>query len=104
MIKPRKPKKPHPAEIAAEAQMIDAIRNAQSFIASLFVGRGQYEKLGAPTVLGALAAAEILEGQHVASTRRAIIYAVGFDNIATMITYGLIEKLRNIHISTGKNR
>lgn len=89
----KRAKKIHPAEIAAEADMIFAIRGASCFIASLFVGRGEYEKLGATTVLNAVAQAKYLEAKHVASTRRAIIYAVSIDNVATMITYSLIEKL-----------
>lgn len=95
-----KKKKPHPADIAAEEQMIVAIRNADCFLASLFVGRGEYKKIGAPTVLGALAAAQLLESAHNTSTRRAIIYAVGADNSATMITYELIERLRSIAINS----
>lgn len=96
-----KKKKPHLADIAAEEQMIVAIRNADCFLASLFVGRGEYKKLGAPTVFGALCAAQLLESAHANSTRRAIIYAVGADNSATMVTYELIERLRSIALAKG---
>lgn len=83
----------HAADVIAEELAIGAIRNAQSFLASLFVGRGEYEKAGAPTIYGALAAAQLLESKHIKSTRRAIIYAVSHDNVATMLTYELINKL-----------
>lgn len=86
----------HAADVIAEEKMIEAIRHAQSYVASLFVGRGEYEKAGAPTIYGALAAAQLLESKHIKSTRRAIIYAVGHDNAATMLTYELIDHLISI--------
>jgi hypothetical protein len=86
------PKKQHPAEIAAEAQMIVAIRGADHFLASLFRGAGQYDKAPAPTVLAALRAGRAMEA-GARGTQKSIIYAVGPDGRATMITYALIEKL-----------
>lgn len=85
-------KKQHPAEIAAEEQMIVAIRSAAYFMASLFKGAGEYEKLNAATVLGAVAAGELL-ASRARGTQRAMIYAIGVDNRATLITYALIDRL-----------
>lgn len=93
MIAPRKPKKPHPAEIAAEEQMISAIRFADHFLASLFVGRGEYRKRTGGTVLAAMQHARALE-RSASSTRRCMIYAIGKDGRATFITEALIERLR----------
>jgi hypothetical protein len=85
-------KKPHPADIAAEAQMTDAIRGADHFLASLFKGAGEYEKTNTSTVLNALESAKIMEAQHK-GTQRCIFYAVGPDGHATMLTRELINRL-----------
>lgn len=87
-----KRKKPHPAEIAAEHAMIDAIRNADHFLASLFVGRGEYQVRSARTVKEALTVAPLLESAFP-TTRKCIIYAVSKGGTATMLTYGAIDKL-----------
>lgn len=85
-------KKQHPADIAAEAQMIDAIRSADRFMASIFRGAGEYTKLERPTVLQAIGA-----GNDLVTTLRInaqpIIYAIGSDGKATMLTRALIERL-----------
>lgn len=86
------PKKPHPAEIAAEQQMIDAIRAADHFMASLFKGAGQYDKATAANVRLALDEARKLENA-ARGTQRAMIYAIGKDGRATFLTTALIDKL-----------
>lgn len=85
-------KKPHPAEIAAEAVMIDAIRSADHFMASLFVGRGRYEKQRAKTVREALQARIELRAKHRVN-QTGMIYAVLRDGRAIFITDSLISKL-----------
>ena len=85
-------KKRHDAEVAAEADMITAIRHADHFMASLFRGAGEYEKRTAPTVLAAVKAGNEMAAL-ARTTRRAIIYAIGADNRATMITMELIANL-----------
>jgi hypothetical protein len=87
----RAAKKPHPAEIAAEAAMIEAIRNADHFLASLFVGRGEYQVRSARNVREALTIAPLLETAFP-TTRKCIIYAVAKDGVATMLTYDLLDK------------
>lgn len=82
----------HPAEIAAEQAMIDAIRSADHFLASLFVGRGEYQVRGARNVKEALSIAPLLETAFP-TTRKCIIYAVAKDGVATMLTYAAIDKL-----------
>lgn len=88
----RAPKAQHPAEIAAEAAMIDAIRKADHFLASLFRGAGVYEKAKASTVIGALDEARKLESLS-RRTMRCMIYAVAPDGRATLLTNALIERL-----------
>lgn len=88
----RKPKAQHPAEIAAEDAMIEAIRKADHFLASLFKGAGVYEKAKAPTVKAALAEALKME-QLSRRTMRCMIYAVAPDGRATLLTNALIERL-----------
>lgn len=87
-------KKRHPAEIAAEADMIEAIRGADHFLASLFIGHGEYKKAKAATVYAAEIAAADLESNYSKHTRRCILYAVGKDGRATMITRDLIDRLK----------
>jgi hypothetical protein len=86
-------KKPHPSIAASEAIMIDAIRSADHFLASLFIGRGQYEKREAATVAGAIKHAVALQAEHVEGTRRAMIYAVSKDGRATFLTEALMGRL-----------
>lgn len=90
-------KKQHPAEIAAETQMIAAIRGANHFLASLFRGAGQYDKAPAATVLDAVRAGRRME-QSARGTQRSIIYAVAPNGRATMITYALIDRLTALAI------
>ncbi len=101
MIAPRKPKKPHPAEIAAKASAIEAIRNADHFVASLFVGRGEYAIKSAPTVIRAIERARELEKDSRAFTRRATISAVGKDGRATLLTDTLMNQLLTAAIAAG---
>jgi hypothetical protein len=86
-------KKPHSADLAAEASMVEAIRNADCFLASLFVGRGIYEKIKAPTVSAAQREAVRLE-RLLGSTRRCVIYAMDHEGRATFISAALIERLK----------
>lgn len=86
-------KKQHPADIASEKAMIEAIRNADHFLASLFRGIGSYEKVEAPTVLRALQMAADLEARSC-STKRCMIYAVAHDGHSTLVTKSLIERLK----------
>lgn len=84
-------KKSHPAELAAEQAMIDAIRSADHFLASLFVGRGEYQVRSARNVKEALSIAPLLESAFP-TTRKCIIYAVAKDGVATMLTYSMIDR------------
>lgn len=86
----------HEAEIAAQEQMINAIREADHFVASLFVGRGKYEKMSGKTVKEAIAAGN-RRAAEIQTSRRAILYAVSADNRATMITNSLIERLAMLY-------
>lgn len=86
-------KRPHPADLAADAAMVTAIRSADHFMASLFRGVGEYEKRTAPTVKAALDQAAMMEAQSK-RTMQALIYAIGRDGRATMITRSLIDRLR----------
>lgn len=92
--------KRHPADVAAESQMIAAIRSADHFMASLFRGSGYYEKSTAPTVLSALYAAARMEG-HCSTTQRCMIYAIGKDGRATFLTRALIDRLLKMQLSKG---
>lgn len=85
-------KKVHPADVAAEAQMIAAIRTADHFLASLFCGYGRYDKTEASTVLSVLSAGARME-VDARGTQRCIFYAVGADGRATMLTRDLIDRL-----------
>jgi hypothetical protein len=90
---------------AIETRAIEAIRRADHFTASLFLGRGQYRVERRPTVLAAMQAALEIEHDPRACTRRALIYAIAPDGHATLLTAALIEKLRNLaNQSKGKNR
>ena len=89
-------KRPHPSEVAGDAQAVDAIRNATYFRASVFVGRGTYITADAITVRGALEKALLLEADERAYTRRALIYAVSPEGHQTLIRQELIDKLRRL--------
>jgi hypothetical protein len=89
-------KKPHPSIAASEAKMIDAIRSADRFTATLFIGRGQYIGADASTVLGALKKAALLETDERAHTRRAMISAVSKEGHATFLTPALIQRLKDL--------
>lgn len=116
-MKKARTKKAHIAEVAAEQAMIDAVRSADHFLASLFVGRGEYQVRSARTVKEALSVALLLESAFP-STRKCIIYAVSADsakvqarNAVTMLTYGAIDKLiatvelpRGFEIVAGKHK
>ena len=85
-------KKPHPADIAAEEQMIAAIRAADHFMASIFIGAGQYEKRTGETLKEAIVKAKLLMSSRRFNARP-IYYAVAKDGRATMLTLALIERL-----------
>lgn len=91
-------RKPHPADIAAENQMIAAIRGADHFMASLFRGVGLYQKATAPTVRGALQEAKRLEGL-ARTTQRCMIYAISPEGRATLLTAALIGRLLALQTS-----
>jgi hypothetical protein len=79
-----------------ETRAVTAIREADHFTASLFLGRGQYRVERRPTVLAAMQAAREIEADPAAHTRRAIIYAIAPDGYATLITAALIAKLLSL--------
>jgi len=66
------PKKLHPADEAA----LREIAEATSFVATLFLGRGQYAKRFAATLAWARAEAKYLIGEHPNSGRLPMIYAI----------------------------
>ncbi len=87
-----------------EARAIAAIRAADHFTASVFLGRGQYRVEKAATVFDAVRAARAIESEPGAYTRRALIYAIAKDGHATLLTAALIGKLRDcVNQSRGKN-
>lgn len=83
--------KRHPADIAAEAKMVEAIRGAAYFMASVYTHHG-YLKTTTKTVRAARAA-----GIELAATanngRKAILYACDAEDRATMLTDALIDRL-----------
>jgi hypothetical protein len=81
---------------AIETRAIEAIRHADHFTASLFLGRGQYRVERQPTVLAAMQAAREFEQDPAAHTRRALIYAIAPDGHATLLTAELISKLLSL--------
>jgi len=87
-------KVPHPH---IEARAIDAIRKADHFTASVFLGRGNYRVEKRPTVLAAIQAAREIESDPATYTRRALIYAIAPDGHATLLTAELIRKLLSLH-------
>lgn len=86
-------KRQHPADAIAEEQMISAIRSADRFVASVFVGRGQYVTGSAPNVIAALNIAYQLEADPRAFTRRATISAVSKEGVATFLSNELLARL-----------
>jgi hypothetical protein len=81
-----------------EAKAIEAIRSADHFTASLFIGRGQYLIEKRCTVLAAMQAAREIEHDPRACTRRALIYAIAPDGHATLLTAALVAKLLNLKL------
>lgn len=81
-----------PSDFDIDTMAIDAIRTADHFLASLFIGRGQYKIEKRATVVAAREAARALNAEP-GFTRRAIIYAVSADGRATMLTDALINSL-----------
>src|SRR5258707_280168 len=79
-----------------ETREIEAIRRADHFTASLFLGRGQYRVARRSTVLAAMQAAREIESDPAAHTRRALIYAIAPDGHATLLTAELIAKLLSL--------
>src|SRR5438045_404543 len=74
MAIPNRRKRIHPADVIDER----AVREASSFIASIFVGLGQYDKREAHTLVEArTAAAELLKAHP--SGRKVLIYAIHAD-------------------------
>ena len=88
---------------AIETRSIEAIRKADHFSASLFIGRGQYLIERRHTVLAAMDAAREIEQDPRAGTRRAMIYAIAADGYATVLTAALIAKLLSLN-SKGPGR
>lgn len=76
-----------------DTRAVEAIRKADHFTATLFLGRGQYRVEKRPTVLAAMQAAREIETDPRTFTRRASIYAIAPDGYATLLTAGLIAKL-----------
>ncbi|XIA64771.1 hypothetical protein ACFIOY_39355 [Bradyrhizobium sp. TZ2] len=81
---------------AIETRAIEAIRHADHFTASLFLGRGQYRVEKRPTVLAAMQAAREIEKDPAAHTRRALVHAITPDGYATLLSAGLIAKLLSL--------
>ncbi|WP_166304272.1 hypothetical protein [Bradyrhizobium sp. 2S1] len=81
---------------AIETRAIEAVRRADHFTASLFLGRGQYRVEKRPTVLAAMQAAREIESDPAAYTRRALVYAIAADGHATLLTAALIAKLLSL--------
>jgi hypothetical protein len=75
---------------------VQAIRTADHFTATLFIGRGEYLIEKRPTVLAAMQAAREIERDPRACTRRALIYAIAPDGHAPLLTAALIAKLRSL--------
>jgi hypothetical protein len=75
---------------AIETRAIEAIRHADHFTASLFLGRSKYRIEKRPTVLAAMQAAREIEQDPAAHTRRALVYAITPDGYATLLSAGLI--------------
>lgn len=65
-------RKPHPADLAD----LRDIPSATSFIASLFLGRGEFAKAEAGTLEAARAAAASLAQQHPTSGRKPMVYGI----------------------------
>lgn len=74
------PRKPHPVDFCD----IAIIREAIEFSAALFLGRGQYARARAPSLIEIKAAATRLEAEHPG--RRALIYAINLAGRSAVIT------------------
>ncbi|WP_199805667.1 hypothetical protein [Bradyrhizobium lablabi] len=79
-----------------EARAVEAIRKADHFTASIFLGPGQYRIERPPTVLAAMQAAREIETEPGAVTRRALICAIAPDGHATLLTAALLAKLLSL--------
>lgn len=79
-----------------ETRAVQAIRTADHFTATLFVGRGEYLVERRDTVLAVMQAASDIERDPRACTRRAMIYAIAADGHATLLTAALIAKLLSL--------
>jgi len=79
-------------------------RDADYFVACLFVGHGNYINEAARTVLAAIDVAKKLEEDPRAFTRRATISAVGKDGRATLLTDTLMNSLIASAVATGWKR
>jgi len=76
-----------------ETRAVVAIRRADHFTASIFLGRGKYRIEKRSTVIAAMQAAREIESDPAAFTRRALIYAIAPDGHATLLTAAVIAKL-----------
>jgi hypothetical protein len=79
-----------------DARAVEAIRKADHFTATLFLGRGKYRIEKRPTVLAAMQAAREIEQDPAAHTRCALVYAITPDGYATLLSAGLIAKLLSL--------
>jgi hypothetical protein len=77
---------------------VEAIRKADHFTTSLFLGRGQYRIEKRPTVLAAMHAAREIEQDPAAHTRRALIYGIAPGGHATLLTTALVAKLLSLKL------
>ena len=72
---------------AIETRAIEAIRRADHFTASLFLGRGQYRVARRPTVLAAMQAAREIENDLDKKGRLLLRYS-GTENLARVMIEG----------------
>lgn len=75
-------KKPHPADLAQEA----IIRNAIRYEVALFLGTGRYAHGTAPTLTEARIEAKRLAVENPGNGRKAMIYAVDASEKAALVT------------------
>ncbi|MEY9460412.1 MULTISPECIES: hypothetical protein [Bradyrhizobium] len=79
-----------------ETRAVAAIRKADHFTASIFLGRSKYRIEKRSTVIAAMQAARQIENDPAAFTRRALIYAIATDGHATLLTAALLAKLLSL--------
>ncbi|KYK44732.1 hypothetical protein ABH994_007521 [Bradyrhizobium yuanmingense] len=79
-----------------ETRAVAAIREADHFSASIFLGRGRYRIEKRSTVIAAMQAAREIESDPAAFTRRALVYAIAPDGHATLLTAALIARLLSL--------